>query len=138
MKSLEQWLGVAIWSIVSLAIAIIGVFLVPLATSGGVHIPISLLIVVVANVLLPSVFTRGLGLSWAWFVPALIWVIVVIPSASLTGDGDILLPGVPAYSSTLNLIYLGLGVVAAVIGAYVARMDLNLIRQLRRTGERHK
>ncbi|PRZ41018.1 hypothetical protein CLV47_11251 [Antricoccus suffuscus] len=138
MKSLEQWLGVLIWCVVTLAIAVLGVFFVPLATSGGVHIPISLLVVVVANVLLPSVFTRGLELAWAWFVPPLIWVIVVIPSASLTGDGDILLPGSPAYSSTLNLIYLGLGVVAAIVGAYVARMDFNLIRQLRRTGERQK
>ena len=136
MKSLEQWLGVVIWCIVTLAITLIGVFLVPVVTGGGVHIPISLLIVIVANVLLPSVFTRGLGLSWAWFIPPLIWVIVVIPAAAVTGDGDILLPGAPAYSSTLNLIYLGLGAVAAIVGAYVARIDFALIRHLRRTGNR--
>ena len=137
MKALEQWLGFVIWILVTVAVSIVGVFLVPLVTSGGTHIPISLLIVVVANLLLPSVFVRGLDLSWAWFVAPLMWAIVVIPAATVTSDDDILLPG-STYSSTLNLIYLGLGAVAAVIGSIVSRMDIDLLRRAGRKSRPHK
>lgn len=131
MKSLEKWGGFTVWVLVTIGVTVVEIFLLPLTTAGGAHLPISLLVVLVANLLLPRIFVKGLGLSWAWFIPPLIWIIVVLPSSTVTSDGDLLLPG-KSYSSTLNMIYLGLGAIAAIVGAFVARTDFRAVRDLRR------
>ena len=63
MKSLEKWGGFTVWVLVTIGVTVVEIFLLPLTTAGGAHLPISLLVVLVANLLLPRIFVKGLGLS---------------------------------------------------------------------------
>lgn len=124
------WLSFAIWSVVALLLVLIEILLLPFTVGGGVHIPISVLLVLLGNSLIPRVMTLGTGVRWAWVVPALLWVLIVFPASMVTADGDALLPG-KTYSATWNMIYLGVGAATALFGAVFARTDLTAWREHR-------
>lgn len=124
------WLSFAIWSVVALLLVVIEILLLPFTVGRGIHIPISVLLVVLGNSLIPRVMSIGTGVRWAWVVPAILWVLIVFPASMVTADGDALLPG-KTYSATWNMIYLGVGAATALFGAVFARTDFTAWREHR-------
>ena len=115
--------NLVVWSLVAVLAAIIGMLLIPLTTAGGVRIPISPVVALVANLVLPRMMWRGTGWGPATFLPAAIWFIVVLAGASATSDGDLLIPG-NSYSSVMGLVHMAVGATAAVMGIAIAKMSL--------------
>lgn len=124
------WLGLIVWTLVAILLVLIEIFLLPFTVGNGFHIPISVLLVLVGNSLIPRVIVQGTGVRWAWVVPAAIWVLVVFPASMVTSDGDALIPG-KTYSATWNIIYLGVGAASALFGAVLARTDFTAWREYR-------
>lgn len=108
-------LGIVVWVAISVLLAVVEVFLLPWTTKGSVHIPVSMILVVLANLLLPRVFVWGLGIRWGWAVPAAVWFVVMLVAAARTSDGDLLIVSTN-FSGTYNIIFLALGGLAALVG----------------------
>lgn len=130
-ESAVRWGNLIIWTLVAIAAALLGVFLVPLTTPGGVLIPIAPLVVLIANVALPRQVYLGTGWGWTKAVPAAVWIIVALAGAAVSSDGDLLIPG-DSHSSLVGLAYLALGAMGAIIGLVLAGTDLRrLVRRPR-------
>jgi hypothetical protein len=80
---------------------------------GGVPVPVSVLAAVVGNVLLVDAARRLSGSRLVAVLPALVWLGIALAAAMRRPEGDLLLPGGDTVTSTLNLGFLLLGVVAA-------------------------
>lgn len=113
------WAGLAVWTVVSVVLAVIEVFLLPLSTSGGRHLPVAVVLAVLGNLLLPRVFVRGLGLRFGWALPAVVWFGVILASASQTSDGDLLISG-SDYAAGSSGVFLVVGAVSVALGSAVA------------------
>ncbi|WP_153504302.1 hypothetical protein [Cumulibacter manganitolerans] len=122
--------NVVVWTLVALLVAVIGMLLIPLTTPGGVRIPVAPAIALAANIVLPRLMYHGAGWGWATFLPALAWLVVVLAGASVSSDGDLLIPG-NSYSSVVGLIHLAAGAMGAVMGVAVARMSPRRRRRAR-------
>ncbi len=99
----------------SVLTAVVEAFLVPLRV-GGTHLPLALVLAVVANAGLPYL---GLWLTrhrMAAMLPALLWFVVILIFASGTSEGDVVLAGNDWVA--LTLLLLGSG--AAAAGVYFA------------------
>jgi hypothetical protein len=102
--------------IAGITAGLLGAFLLSSGPRSGAHLllPVGLLIAVVLHpltVVAGSVLTG----SRAGTVTALVgWSMVVLPLASGTAEGDVVLPG-----TTLSLVYLAVGVVAFAVPAFL-------------------
>jgi hypothetical protein len=98
--------GVAVW------LTLVEVFWLPWRV-GGVPVPVSVLAAVVGNLLLVDAARRLSGSRLVAVLPAVVWLAIAVTAAMRRPEGDLLLPGGDAVTSTVNLGFLLLGVVAA-------------------------
>ena len=105
------------WAVVALLVggwlALAEVFWLPLRI-GGVLVPISILVAVVGNLVLPSLLMRASGSRLVAVLPAAVWLVVAVTAMSRRPEGDVVLLGTGALG-TLNLVFLLLGVLAAAV-----------------------
>ncbi|WP_369136840.1 hypothetical protein [Modestobacter versicolor] len=110
---LLQLAGWAVLTVlVSAWLALVEVFWMPWRL-GGVPVPVSLVAAVAGNVLLVGWARRLSGSRVVAVLPAVVWLAVAVGATMRRPEGDLLLPGGDAVTSTLNLAFLLLGVVAA-------------------------
>jgi hypothetical protein len=108
-----QLLGWAIAAVVVAAwLTLVEVFWLPWRL-GGVPVPVSLLAAVAGNLLLVGAARRLSGSRLVAVLPAVVWLVIAVSAAMRRPEGDLLLTGGDALTSTLNLGFLLLGVVAA-------------------------
>jgi hypothetical protein len=98
--------GVAAW------LALVEVFWLPWRV-GGVPVPVSVLAAVAGNLLLVEAARWLSGSRLVAVLPAVVWLVIAVAAAVRRPEGDLLLPGGDAVTSTVNLGFLLLGVVAA-------------------------
>ena len=80
---------------------------------GGVPVPVSLPAAVVGNLLLVTAAWRLSGSRLVAVLPAVVWLVIALGATMRRPEGDLLLPGGDALTSTLVLAFLLLGVLAA-------------------------
>jgi hypothetical protein len=108
-----QLLGWAVAAVVVAAwLAVVEVLWLPWRV-GGVPVPVSVLAAVAGNLLLVDAARRLSGSRLVAVLPALVWLGIALAAAMRRPEGDLLLPGGDTVTSTLNLGFLLLGVVAA-------------------------
>jgi hypothetical protein len=124
-----QLLGWAIVAVVVAAwLALVEVFWLPWRIA-GVPVPISLIAAVAGNLLLVAGVRRLSGSRLVAVLPAVVWLVIAVAATMRRPEGDLLLPGGDALTSTVNLGFLLLGVVAAAfavgraLGTPVARVS---------------
>jgi hypothetical protein len=120
------------WAIVAVAVAawlaLVEVFWLPWRIA-GVPVPISLIAAVAGNLLLVDGVRRLSGSRLVAVLPAVVWLVIAVAATMRRPEGDLLLPGGDALTSTVNLGFLLLGVVAAAfavgraLGTPVARVS---------------
>jgi hypothetical protein len=108
-----QLLGWAVAAVVVAGwLALVEVFWLPWRLA-GVPVPISLVAAVVGNLLLVGAALRLSGSRLVAVLPALVWLGIAVTASMRRPEGDLLLPGGDGVTSTVNLGFLLLGVVAA-------------------------
>jgi hypothetical protein len=100
-------------AVVSLWLALTEVFWLPLRV-GPVLVPVSILVAVVGNLLLPAAALRRSRSRFVAVVPGAVWLVVVIAAMVRRPEGDLVLIGRGA-AGTVNLAFLLLGVLAAAV-----------------------
>jgi hypothetical protein len=104
------------WAVAAVAVAawltLVEVFWLPWRV-GGVPVPVSQLAAVAGNLLLVGAARRLSGSRLVAVLPAVVWLVIAVGAAMRRPEGDLLLTGGDAVTSTLNLGFLLLGVVAA-------------------------
>ena len=111
MSRARQWSGGVLVVVVAVWLATAEVFWLPLRM-GGVLLPVSVVVAVVGNLLLPRLALR---LSASRVVAALTgvaWLVVVVAAMIRRPEGDLLITGGGA-TGVVNLAFLMLGVLAA-------------------------
>jgi len=98
-------------AVVSLWLALTEVFWLPLR-AGSVLVPVSILVAVVANLLLPAAALRRSGSRLVAVIPAVTWLVVAIAAMIRRPEGDLVITG-GGVTGTVNLAFLLLGVLAA-------------------------
>jgi hypothetical protein len=107
-----QLLGWALAAVVVAAwLALVEVFWLPWRV-GGVPVPVSVLAAVAGNLLLVDAARRFSGSRLIGVLPAVVWLVIGVAATMRRPEGDLLLPGGNAVTSTVNLGFLLLGVVA--------------------------
>jgi hypothetical protein len=120
---LVGWAALAV--LVAAWLALVEVFWLPWRL-GGVPVPVSLLAAVAGNLLLVGAARRLSGSRLVAVLPAVVWLVIALGATMRRPEGDLLLPGGDAVTSTLTLGFLLLGVLAAafavgrVLGAPVS------------------
>jgi hypothetical protein len=120
---LVGWAALAV--LVAAWLALVEVFWLPWRL-GGVPVPVSLLAAVAGNLLLVGAARRLSGSRLVAVLPAVVWLVIALGASMRRPEGDLLLTGGDAVTSTLNLGFLLLGVLAAafavgrVLGAPVS------------------
>jgi hypothetical protein len=108
-----QLLGWALAAVVAAGwLTLVEVFWLPWRV-GGVPVPVSLPAAVVGNVLLVEGARRLSGSRLVAVLPAVVWLVIAVAATMRRPEGDLLLTGGDAVTSTINLGFLLLGVVAA-------------------------
>ena len=117
------------WAVVAVVVAawlaLVEVFWLPWRLA-GVPVPISLLAAVVGNLLLVGAARRVSGSRLVAVLPAVVWLVIAVGATMRRPEGDLLLPGGDAVTSTTTLGFLLLGVLTAafavgrVLGAPVS------------------
>jgi hypothetical protein len=120
------------WAVAAVVVAVwltlVEVFWLPWRV-GGVPVPVSVLAAVVGNVLLVEGARRLSGSRLVAVLPAVVWLVIAVAATMRRPEGDLLLTGGDAVTSTINLGFLLLGVVAAAfavgraLGTPVARIS---------------
>jgi hypothetical protein len=112
---MKAWAERVCWGltalVVALWLALAEVFWLPLRV-GGVLVPVSIVVAVVGNLLLP---TAALRLSGSRLVAALAvvpWLVVAVAAMVRRPEGDLVMSGAEALGA-VNLAFLMLGVLAA-------------------------
>ena len=104
------------WAVLALSaaawLALVEVFWLPWRIH-GVPVPVSLLAAIAGNVLLVDAARRFSGSRLVAVLPALVWLGIAVAATIRRPEGDLLLPGGDVVTSTVNLGFLLLGVVAA-------------------------
>jgi hypothetical protein len=105
------------WGVVAIVVggwlALVEVFWLPLRI-GGVLVPLSILVAVVGNLLLPGLLYRLSGSRLVAVLPAGIWLVVAVAAMSRRPEGDVVFLGTGPLA-TLNLVFLLTGVLAAAV-----------------------
>jgi hypothetical protein len=120
---LVGWAALAV--LVAAWLALVEVFWLPWRLA-GVPVPVSLLAAVAGNLLLVGAARRLSGSRLVAVLPAVVWLVIALGASMRRPEGDLLLTGGDAVTSTLNLGFLLLGVLAAafavgrVLGAPVS------------------
>ena len=96
---------VAVW------LALVEVFWLPLRV-GGLLVPLSVVVAVTANLLLPAAARRLSGSRLVGVLPAVVWLVVAIGAMTRRTEGDLVITG-GGVGGTINLAFLLLGVLAA-------------------------
>jgi hypothetical protein len=91
-------------------LALVEVFWLPLR-AGGVLVPLSVVVAVVGNLLLPAAALRWSGSRVVAVLPVLVWLVVALASMTRRPEGDLVMNGVGA-SGVVGLAFLVLGVLA--------------------------
>ena len=107
---LTGWAVAAV--LVAAWLAVVEVFWLPWRV-GGVPVPVSLLAAAFGNVLLVGAAGRLSGSKLVAVLPAVVWLGIAVFAAMRRPEGDLLLPGGDGVTSTINLGFLLVGVVAA-------------------------
>ncbi|MGY1772724.1 DUF6113 family protein [Blastococcus sp. SYSU D00813] len=84
--------GGLVAAVVAAWFALVEVFWLPLHV-GAVPLPLSIPAALVANLLLVGLTHRFTGSRVAAVVPAVVWLVVVVPATQSRPEGDLLLPG---------------------------------------------
>ena len=92
-------------------LALVEVFWLPLRV-GGVLVPVSIVVAVVGNLLLPAAALRFSGSRLVAVLPALAWLVVSVGAMVRRPEGDLVMTGGGA-TGVVNLAFLMIGVVAA-------------------------
>ncbi|MGY1854784.1 hypothetical protein [Modestobacter sp. SYSU DS0290] len=107
---LAGWAVAAV--VVSGWLALVEVFWLPWRLA-GIPVPVAIVAAVVGNVLLGRAARELSGSRLVGVLPALTWLVIVLAASSPRPEGDLLLPGGDAVTTTVNLAFLLLGVVSA-------------------------
>jgi hypothetical protein len=103
------------WGLVAVAVAfwlaLVEVFWLPLRV-GGVLFPLSVVVAVVGNLLLPAAARRLSGSKLVGVLPVVAWLVVAVSAMVRRPEGDLVMTGGGA-TGTVNLAFLMLGVLAA-------------------------
>ena len=97
--------------VVATWLALVEVFWLPLRV-GGVLVPLSVVVAVVGNLLLPSAALRWSGSRLVAVLPAVAWLVVAVGAMVRRPEGDLVMTGGGA-TGVVNLAFLMLGVLAA-------------------------
>jgi hypothetical protein len=112
---MSAWGDRALWSLTAVVVAawlaLVEVFWLPLRV-GGVLVPLSVLVAVVGNLLLPAAAFRLSGSRLVAVLPAVTWLVVAMGAMVRRPEGDLVMTGGGA-SGVVNLAFLMLGVLAA-------------------------
>jgi hypothetical protein len=115
----RRWATTAGWALAAVAVpgwlALAEVFWLPLRV-GRVLLPVSILAAVVGNLLLPALARRLSGSRLVAVLPAAVWMTIALAATMRRPEGDLVLVGGGA-AGTVNLAFLLMGTVTAVIGA---------------------
>ncbi|MGY1842966.1 hypothetical protein [Modestobacter sp. SYSU DS0875] len=98
--------------VVSGWLAVVEVFWLPWRPA-GIPVPIAIVAAVVGNVLLAWAARELSGSRLVGVLPPLVWLVVAVAAMNPRPEGDLLLPGGDAVTTTVNLAFLLLGVVSA-------------------------
>jgi hypothetical protein len=98
-------LAIAFW------LALVEVFWLPLRV-GGVLLPVSVVVAVVANLLLPRLALRLSGSRLFAALTGVVWLVVVVAAMIRRPEGDLIITGGGA-TGVVHLAFLLLGVLAA-------------------------
>jgi hypothetical protein len=116
---LTRWARTAGWAFAAVLVAgwlaLTEVFWLPLRV-GRVLLPVSILAAVVGNLLLPALARRLSGSRLVAVLPAAVWMTIALAATMRRPEGDLVLVGGGA-AGTVNLAFLLMGTVTAVIGA---------------------
>ncbi|TFV52543.1 hypothetical protein [Blastococcus sp. TF02A-35] len=99
---------------VSAWLAVVEVFWLPLRV-GGVPVPVSVLAAVVGNLLLVRAALRVSGSRVVAALPAVVWLVVAVAAMGRRPEGDLVIT-----NSWVNLVFLGLGLLAAAFAVGTA------------------
>jgi hypothetical protein len=97
--------------VVATWLALVEVFWLPLRV-GGVLVPVSVVVAVVGNLLLPAAALRWSGSRLVAVLPALAWLVVAVGAMVRRPEGDLVMTGGGA-TGVVNLAFLMIGVLAA-------------------------
>jgi len=97
--------------VVATWLALVEVFWLPLRVA-GVLVPLSVVVAVVGNLLLPSAALRWSGSRLVAVLPAVAWLVVAVGAMVRRPEGDLVMTGGGA-TGVVNLAFLMLGVLAA-------------------------
>jgi len=97
--------------VVATWLALVEVFWLPLRV-GGVLVPVSVVVAVVGNLLLPTTALRWSGSRLVAVLPALAWLVVAVGAMVRRPEGDLVMTGGGA-AGVVNLAFLMIGVLAA-------------------------
>ena len=97
--------------VVATWLALVEVFWLPLRV-GGVLVPVSVVVAVVGNLLLPAGALRWSGSRLVAVLPALAWLAIALGAMVRRPEGDLVMTGGGA-TGVVNLAFLMLGVLAA-------------------------
>ncbi|SNR63032.1 hypothetical protein [Blastococcus mobilis] len=103
------------WALTALVVgtwlALVEVFWLPLRV-GGVLVPVSVVVAVVGNLLLPAGALRWSGSRLVAVLPAVAWLVVALGAMVRRPEGDLVMTGGGA-TGVVNLAFLMIGVLAA-------------------------
>lgn len=103
------------WGLVTVVLAswlaLLEVFWLPLRV-GGVLLPVSVVVAVAGNLLLPAAALRWSGSRLVAVLPALAWLAVAVGAMVRRPEGDLVMTGGGA-AGVVNLAFLLIGVLAA-------------------------
>ncbi len=112
---MRVWGERACWALTAVVVpgwlALVEVFWLPLRL-GGVLLPLSVVVAVVGNLLLPAAAMRYSGSRLVAVLPAVTWLVVALAAMVRRPEGDLVMSGVGG-AGVVNLAFLMLGVLAA-------------------------
>ncbi|WP_241037118.1 hypothetical protein [Blastococcus litoris] len=92
-------------------LALVEVFWLPLRV-GGVLVPLSIVVAVVGNLLLPAAALRWSGSRLVAVLPAVAWLVIAVGAMVRRPEGDLVMTG-GGTTGVVNLAFLMIGVLAA-------------------------
>ena len=100
-----------VMTVVAAWLALVEVFWLPLRVA-GVLVPLSVLVAVIGNLLVPPAALRLSGSRLVAVLTAVLWVVVAVAAMMRRPEGDLVMLGTGA-AGVVNLAFLMLGVLAA-------------------------
>jgi hypothetical protein len=112
---MKAWAESVSWGLIALVVAawlaLAEVFWLPLRV-GGVLVPVSIVVAVVGNLLLPTAALRLSGSRLVAVLAVVPWLVVAVAAMVRRPEGDLVMSGSEALGA-VNLTFLMLGVLAA-------------------------